>query len=343
MVGDEGRNTKVAYEKILQEIGHISVITSDGDSKASLAVEELNRKQGLPPPVKQRDPGHFKRTHMKYIRKQPFSGHMLHKLPSNEKEKNLRRLARDLAIRCAKEIDLAITKFKKNLSNMQTFLKNTHTAILLCLQGKHSKCNSHSLCCSPKKRWSSLRITPLACDIDLLKACISYRLNESAISKSYRGHSTQKAEAANRSLRSSLPRGTLYKRNAIGRVASTIHRLNNNLDSSLPKQLEHVGLDIKNRCSRIVSFLNSIKSSIEYDKLRQKSTAFRTRRVQLCLMRHARFWAKNKLVAERASYAKGMLDPPAMRQSIQNIKEMHSYHKDLTKSENLVKNDHSYG
>ena len=260
-----------------------------------------------------------------------------------KKRMHQRNFANRCAQRCSLEITYARKVFNGDVSLMQAHLAHTQEAIIQCLQGQHNLCKTYSFVCKVYRKWSCyVDIHPTAGDIACIRASLSYRLAPENVAKCSRNYTTQKAESINHSLRSCLPKGLLFKRNAIGRVSSMIHRINNRLDQTLPQQLQRIGLNINNRCSKLKVFLKSLKSSIEYDKLRKQSYQYRLRRAQLCAEHHRSFNDRNKEALASTSYARGLLDPFLMQQAIQSVKNMHNYVKDIGEIQGRIHMDHQY-
>ena len=341
-IGDEHRNVTAAYSELTGSGVIASTITSDGDSKSCKAVQDINSKFNFPIPTIQRDPGHMKKNQIKLIARQSFSKNMFPAKTKVIQKRQLRRFAQNIAMRCNMELNQCIKFCKRKVGLINSKLTNIKAAIINCAQDIHDLCDKHSYKCSLKRRWKTPVIVHLELsDIDRLLECLDYRLCEDGVLKSIKGFSTQKAEACNRSLHKSLPKNVLFKRNALARAHATVHRLNNGLDKSILLQLGHLGLHF-NKCKRLYSYINSLKSSILYDKLRQSSMKYRSRRNHLRFQRQAAYDTRDVSKAKNISYAKGLMEPYEMGKCVKQIKTQHAYAKNIKIARHIVTSDHGY-
>lgn len=343
VIGDEQRNVSIAYRDILKSDLKISAITTDGDSKSAIAIESINKEIGVRNTKMLRDPGHLKKNHQKYIKRQEFSSEMFSAHLKVDKDRQKRDFARDIARRCNAEMAAAVQKFQRNAKDIKMHMKDTIEAIITCHGGNCCElCKKHSLVCTPSKKWQhTVEVTMTRKDKGLLRHCLEYRLGPDCIAKTDMGTSTQKSEAVNRAIRRSLAKNVLYKRNAVGRMHSAIHRLNNCIGVSLATQLKRVGADVT-KCERMLIALKSLQSQVKYDQFRQKTIAYKQRRCYLRSMRHNIYNARNAEQSRAISYAKGLMDPMNMKAANLNIKTRHSYAKSLQNAQKKIKGDHAY-
>ena len=346
VIGDEQRNVTIAYQDIRKSDLTISTITTDGDSKSSEAIEQVNKMIGAPPPYKQRDPVHFAKTHAKLIKKQPFSAGMFPGSTKAEREKQLKEFARNVSKRCSAEMTVAIKKFKWDKGEIELHMRSVIDAILACHGGDCGNlCHQNSLVCSRSNQWTEkTEVLMNPTDVALLRHCVEQRLGCAGVRKTIFGTSTQKSEAVNRSIRRSLAKNVLYKRNAIGRVHSAIHGLNNRLGASLALQLRDVGADVT-KYKRVLMALQSKQRIIRYNQLRQQTAKYKQRRAYFRVMRHKLYAERNKDKIKAQSYAKGLMDPLEMQATVSHIKLRHAYAKsatDLETTQDQIKVDHGY-
>ena len=343
IIGDEHRNTKIMYQAMVNSGVTISCITTDGDSKSGEAITEINKSMGLPAPIRQRDSVHLRKTHAKHISKQPFSMDMFGAKTKSDRDTRLRAFARDISRRCDREMAAARKKFHNDAEKMEDHLENTIDAIIDCYNDNcGDTCRRYSLVCTETQKWQPVQHVIMdSNDAPLLLRCLEYRLGHDGVVKTRLGTSTQKSESHNRSLRCSLPKNTLFMRNAIGRVHSTAHRLNNDLGQSLALQLAKVGADMR-MYKRILMALRSKQHKIKYDKLRQQTDKYKQRRCYHRVRRYAMFDNRKSEQSKAISYTKGIMDPMEMRASVSGIQNMHSYSKNLSNVTKNIDFDHTY-
>ena len=116
-----------------------------------------------------------------------------------------------------------------------------------------------------------------------------------------------------------------------------IHRFNNGVHKSLEQQLQSVGKSLKH--VRSWCFFSKVWSlewdMISWDKKHKSSKAGATSydKRGMLLMRTE---------MKGVSYAKGLMEPAVMAASVENIRDEHSYAKDLGSSQVKVLQDHGY-
>ena len=146
----------------------------------------------------------------------------------SEREKQLKAFARQISKRSSVEMAAAVKIFKWKRGKIEVHMRSTIDAILACHAGDCGRtCDKYSLVCSSSQRWKDKTDVVMdKTDTALLRHCLEQRLGCEGVRKTKFGTSTQKSEAVNRSLRRSLAKNVLYKRNAFGRMHSVIHGLN---------------------------------------------------------------------------------------------------------------------
>ncbi len=284
----------------------------------------------------------MKKNQIKLIARQSFSKSMFPGKTKIFQKRQHRRFAQNIAMRCNMELNHCIKFCKRKTEVINSKLINIKAAIINCAQDIHDLCDNHSYKCNIKRRWKNPVIVQLdLSDIDKLLECLEYRLGKEAVLKSIKGFSTQKAESCNRSLHKSLPKNVLFKRNALARAHATVHRLNNGLDKSIVSQLHHLGINL-NRCKRIHTYINSLKASIRYDKLRQSSMKYKSRRNQLRCERQAAYHSRDVNKAKSISYAKGLMEPYELGKCVKQIEKQHSYARNIKTMRKIITSDHAY-
>ena len=341
-IGDEYRNVSIGYQRLVDKGIVASTVVTDGDSKACKAVADINTKIGQAPAKQQRDPGHLGKNQIKLFSRQKYSQKMFPGRLAQHRRSELRRFSQSMSMRCKAEIKCAVKKYRKNASKIKKAMALAINAIATCPSGDHKLCDRYSLICSPRRRWDHpVIIRPAISDKALIIDCIKYMLDGDAVEKTNLGFTTQKAESINRSLHRSLPKNTLYMRNALARAHATVHRLNAGFSGALTSQLKAVGSTVTNS-KRICSHLKRVEERNAYDSKRQTSPKFKSRRVQLRKQRHESYYNRSDSRVKQLSYAKGLMDPCTMQGVVQSIDKYHSYAKSMSSVTETIQTDHNY-
>lgn len=349
IVGNEHRNTKIAYQNIINSTGAIiSAVTTDGDSKSANAIEDINVEKGIPPPEKLRDPSHLSRLQGKHIQKQRFSQGMFPATTKAVKEKILKKFSTNVRLRCNAEIKCAVKKFAGDFEKMASHLDKVTETMLACYNNDcGSKCRQYSMVCGKHAPWPHSYLThgKRLCmtdhDLQLLKQCILFRTSYENVQKIRLNTSTQKCEAVNRAYRKSLPKNVVNKRNAAGRAHSVIHELNNGPGDSVYAKLQKLGIEVE-KGSHVARSLKKQQDRFVYDQKRQKTGKYAARRKYHRVRRQQLYDDRQKDAASAETYAKGLMDPMHMQSAIQQIGEHHTYSKNMTRLRKTIAGDHSY-
>lgn len=346
VIGDEHRNVELAYRGMQKtSVTSISKITTDGDSRASEAINKVNKDLGVENSESLRDTRHLSEGQQRYLKKQNFSRKLLTGRTKVDRDKQLKLFSADLKRRCYAEFNLAHKHLGKDTSKLKEFLKKTSDAVLSCYSGECGEpCSKYSFACTPNHSpWqhSYLMGAPAlqvsGKDKTLLKQAIGLRLGPDAVEKTKYNTNTQKSEANNRSIRRVLPKNVLRKRNASGRLHGAIHRLNNGIDVSALTMMKAAGM-VVNRQSSIVNALQKDENRRQYHKKRKQSDHYRQRRKYHRERIHKMYMARDDITV-RVTYAKGLMDAAGTNmKEVQNTIAMeHGYAKkhDLERKYNL--------
>lgn len=272
-IGDEKHAAKIAAAGIDLPINYI---TTDGDSHAAEGIQEHQGER----PTMLSDTIHLAKAQKRKIQQCEFSARFFPGCVTKvSKTKIQRRLALDLQARCSAEFTSCQKFCNGNVDIMINKLSHVTDAVLKCYSGNCGiSCRRYSFVCKggkkrfwPKpympKTFSFLRLTRE--DEVLLRECVGFRLGPQAIRKTCFGTTTQKSEAVNRGLSKSVPKGVTYKRNFVGRVHSTVHRLNLGLAESTTIKCKELGAPIS-KGSRVMRSLHSDHRIAKYQKKRSQ-------------------------------------------------------------------------
>ena len=134
--------------------------------------------------------------------------------------------------------------------------------------------------------------------------CLDVRLGKQAIEKTRFNADTNKLEACHRAYNVSNPKDVTYRRNAKGRKFSAAARLNDGrANSALEKAAAHGAPHKQN--TKVVHTLKQFQDKNDYDKSRQNTPKYKTKRYQLKL---EKFKAYDEKRQNMRSYSTDVLD-----------------------------------
>lgn len=254
-IGNEQSMAEDCINQIVQDGLQISNLTTDPDSGASKAAENLYTKNILTSkPEHFIDTRHLSDNQRKSINKVNFSKQMFQGRTKELREKTQKKFAHDLVKRCEAEFAASQKKYTGDILMLKRSLSHAKFAIIKCYQRDHSECRKHSLVCTGGKvrNWlnnscylpNGFKITCTEEDVGLLHQCIDYRLGPKMLVKTRLGTNTQKVEATNRSLRRSLPKNVTHTTNFAGRAHAAVHSVNNGPGSSIHSLTKSLGAPI---------------------------------------------------------------------------------------------------
>ena len=280
-IGNEQSMAEDCLEQIVTDGLKISSVTTDPDSGAAKATENLYNKKVLDSkPEHFLDTRHLSENQRKSINKLSFSKQMFQGRTKDIRDKNQKIFANDIVKRCEAEFSASQNKYAGDILMLKRSLSHAKFAIIKCYQKDHSECIRHSLACTGGKvrNWlnnstylpEGFKINPTAEDVSLLHQCIDYRLAPKTLIKTRLGTNTQKVEATNRSLRRSLPKNVTHTTNFTGRAHAAIHSVNNGPGLSIYKLTESLGAPIS-KGTKVSKALSGIQKSKFQQAAYQKS------------------------------------------------------------------------
>ena len=138
---------------------------------------------------------------------------------------------------------------KRNLSYISD-------AIIDCYFCDHGKCSKFSYVFSKSKHdrtWiqkssflpDNFKISAQTSETEaLLRQCVHYRLGPSMLSKTAKNMNSQKVEAVNRAIRTTVAKNVTYRRNFGSRVHTAIHNVNQGPGKSITGLCDTLGCPI---------------------------------------------------------------------------------------------------
>ena len=288
-----GLESRPAFKSALvMKAENVSIldVTNDGDTEMISAWREVFgiHVESL------KDPAHLSRSQKRYVQTTPFSETMF---PGTKAIRDRQRkwFSEDLRQRCSAELTECIKEAGRTGSKDRDFLincilqqlKDTPDAIIKCYKGDHTKCKEVSKVCSKEegKLWPKLFV-PQALkpgmemeegDADCLDLLIGRRLGKNAIDVTYKGTTTQKNEAANRSFTKYNPKTVTFSRNWSGRIHASVLNLNAGFAEAVRQTVQAAGHKISESVQRRI---DARDKRIKYQATYQKKVFVKRRRVR---------------------------------------------------------------
>ncbi|CAG2240007.1 unnamed protein product [Mytilus edulis] len=232
-IGNEQRSASESLSKLYSEGFEVRHITTDPDSSAYRAAEQLaSNYNSKVTPEHLIDTRHFSDNHRKQIKKNEILTSLMPARTKKQREDLIGRFALDLSQRCHAEYKSALKHCDGNFQTFKRKLSHTVDAIILCYQSKHCICKRNSFVCKGiEDPWINKSIyLPKTFKLNLtlkqqseLRKCINYRQGPKRIRAHSTGNKTQKSECVNRIIRRSLPRSNTFSKNFKFHVSSANH------------------------------------------------------------------------------------------------------------------------
>ena len=300
----------------------IKYATTDGDGRSAAGIEEgLQFLHPLWNVIRLADPIHLGQSQFRKALSASFSRNMFPGETLVEKAVAQKVFAMDIKTRCHQILDCLLIKYGPNTKLIGDRLPKIVDATVLCYKGDCSKCRYHSIVCEGGKRknWMkrSVHLSPYELtqlnmnqnDEILLRDILAIKLSTESLEKLKFGTSTQRCEAINRGISSSLPKNVKFSRNAAPRIASAIHRLNNGLAESTHKKLEGLGCPLT-RGGGAAASLKAMEKGKEFDKIYKKTRKFKQRQFKCRLARAKNYYQQKRdsTLQRKHAYKRGQLD-----------------------------------
>ena len=321
----------------------IKYATTDGDGRSAAGMEEgLKFLHPLWNVIRLADPIHLGQSQFRKALSANFSEGMFPGDTKAEKAVAQKVFAMDVKTRCQQILACLLTKYGPNAKLIGDRLPKIIDATVLCYQGDCSKCRYNSIVCDGGKRknWikRSVHLSPYGLtkvnmnpnDEVLLMDILAMKLSKESLEKLKFGTNTQRCEAINRGISSSLPKNVNYSRNATSRVASAIHRLNNGVAESTHKKLEALGCPLT-RGGRAAQSLKAMEKNKKYDKLYKKTHKFKQSQFKRRISKAKNYYGQKKEISQRKHlYKRGQLDVPVNKCTVRTLDGDHTYARKIS-------------
>lgn len=298
----------------------IKNIVTDGDEHGAKGVQQSMLKRNPRwTTTRIADPRHLGVSQLKAVTRCNFSDRMFVGMRTVKQKSDAKKLlAKDIRSRTSKLVHELCHKHAGNTEAIVDKVDELVEITLDCYSGKHKRCKRGSLVCAGKKGslWfnksrylknSGIRkLRMKESDRKQLKDILAMRLqaDQAAIMVLQTKASTNKCEAVNRGISKSLPKNITYSRNAAGRLASSVLRMNDGPGLSSVKKLQYLGVD-PSRSSTCTLQLEKLQREHVKRKHHQKRAKTKLARCKSANRRWARY-LKNKKA--KPNYRKGQLD-----------------------------------
>lgn len=311
-IGNEQRSASESLSKLYSEGFEVRHITTDPDSSAYRAAEQLaSNYNSKVTPEHLIDTRHFSDNHRKQIKKNEILTSLMPARTKKQREDLIGRFALDLSQRCHAEYKSALKHCDGNFQTFKRKLSHTVDAIILCYQSKHCICKRNSFVCKGiEDPWINKSIyLPKTFKLNLtlkqqseLRKCINYRLGPKELERTKLGTNTQKSECVNRIIRRSLPRSNTFSKNFQGRANSAVSSANHGPGESVMALCLSVGAPVT-AGSKVHTHLQQEQKIYENHKQYKKLAKYMKNRKQKAKAKFE-LYSKNQEVNK---YEKGML------------------------------------
>ena len=288
-IGQEKTWAKEAISGLLNKGLEVSHITTDPDTTAYLAAEEIWLEgQSKTKPQGFIDTRHLNENVRKKLRNDKTLISMMPAQNVEDRDRMCNRFSCDLSMRCSAEFQTAFSQFKADKAKLKRKLSNTVDAVTMCYMGSHDLCKKHSFVCrGGRNKWlrksaflpNTFQLADTPEIESKIRECVNRRLGPNVLDKTILNSNTQKTEGVNRIIRRSLPRFTTFKRNFQCRAHSAVHVANLGPGESTVKLAKHLGSPVVPG-SRVAKSLQNRQTCHEQDKLWKKSDRYKKTRYQ---------------------------------------------------------------
>lgn len=252
-IGSESLYLQQCIQDVHQDNLSIRDITIDGDFSARKTATEVIQPDATKEIEVQYCTRHLGKLLQKKLYNAKFTKGFFERSCRTvaQKQECQRLLSHDITKRVTAEFNQAYTKYGPDVNAMVRFCSYLPETIIKCYQGNCQDCYTCSLVCSEKNPWrrpllSVIQrfawikdiIKPTQTDCVKLRDILSIRLSAPAVRMTYRNHTQNKCEGANRGISKSNPKHITHSRNYHGRSHAAIHSMNNGPGASLLKMMK---------------------------------------------------------------------------------------------------------
>lgn len=304
----------------------VNYICTDGDGRSAAGVQAaMSDIDPVWRTVRQADTTHLGVSLFKHTNKAEFSEEMFPGTSTRDTSWQQQRLSSDLKQRCALIYQKMFSMYKGNIDQIASRMEKVIEATVKCYSGDCSDCKKHSVVCpGGKLSWRATShelkignittLYPTQGDRGILRELIRFRLGAEALALTRKNLNTNKNEAVNRAISTSLPKNVNFSKTGQARAMSAVSRLNNGAGNSLVNNLEDAGCPIS-KGGGVSQAARQIERRHEYERKYYKRPNVKAAKKRRLVGARERYTAaKRRREAnsgvQQATYAKGQLDPP---------------------------------
>lgn len=299
----------------------IQYVTTDGDARAAEGVQDaLNALHYSWEVQRQADTTHLAQSQYRQALNATFSGTMFPGETAEQRKEQQKIFGLDIKNRCHTIFSTMYKKYVGDINKIAQQMSKVIEATLDCYSGDHDKCRYHSVVCGAGKHnnwwrkslylntYGLSEVNISAEDRELLRALLLLRLGVKSLELTRTNANTNKNEAINRGISTSLPKNVNYSRNAKARACSAIHRLNLGAGNSMIRKLEAVGSPIS-KGRQVARAVHQMQVESRYHKQYTKRKHFKQQTIRRKVRHIKEFYAAKRLRKTQPEYKKGQLDP----------------------------------
>lgn len=327
-IGDEQSRARECFEELRKDGLEVNEVTTDPDGSAYKAAECMfTEGRTSTKPVHYLDTRHISANHRKFVTNLSSVCDIMPARLKTQRKRLHGSFASDIAARCHAECTQAHYRYYNDIDRISGRLSHIANAIVDCYCGDHNKCRLYSFVCSKHKNMKSwieksayLKRGNFAIDKNekcksILRQCVDYRLGKAMIAKTAKHTNTQKVEALNRAIRSTVPANVTYTRNYSSRVHTAVHKVNQGTGNSIVIMCDAVGSAIEPGST----VAKSLKKMDEHCQQRKKGKNLSTAIDQRNERKHA-LYDIHAQHQERKGYMKNQSLPASCKQQKESKK-----------------------
>lgn len=325
---------KKLAEDIIKQNVKIKFVTTDGDSRSSQGVAEaMNIYDPTVKVTRLADTTHLAQSLFRKANKAPFSDTMFAAPTKEERNEQQKMFSLDLMHRCHKIYKTMFANFAGNISEIGAKMPAVIDTTIQCYEGNCVNCKKSSIVCKGgKKSWTinSENLKPCSIsyfhmtesDKDLLRDVMNFYLGKDSLDLIKFNTNTNKNEAANRAISSSLAKNVRYSRNAKARALSAVCRLNKGAGIAMSETLAYLGCQLS-KGGRVAYGMHRVQCEQRYNANYSKSESRKRARLHNKIS-HMRDYFRCKQLRKQGDYLKRQLDPP-LKLRHRKAKHDHNY------------------
>lgn len=302
--------------------------TTDGDSRSCEGMRSAMAEAGNEPVSvceRQADTTHLAQSLYRHCKNAKFSDNMFAGDKKAMKKIDQEMFSKDLKHRCQKLYKMLFETTGGDMEKIAHKMPAAIQATIECYSGDCGLCKRDSILCNGgKKNWLAKSVylqpgclNPTPEDRSVIRNLLEFYLGKKTLPLLKTNTNTNRNEAINRSLSSSLPKNVSFSRNANARTMATVTRLNEGKAKSVLRIMKAAGCKISKGGGVERAFKSFQRKGVYYKKRSQSSRVISRRQT-------ARITQMKEFLKQRggqSDYKQRQLDPEinlpvALRRSV---------------------------